>query len=194
MSANKVLFGLEKVHIAFLDPEAVQQPAWETPKPIEGAVGFSPNPEGEEVKFYADNTEYFTATSNNGYSGDLEMALIPDDILAEMLGWEIDSNGMLVEVADGIQKPFALMGQIQGDRKNRRFVYYNCTASRPTKEHSTKSGTIEPNTDTLSLKMLPLSINEKLIVKGVMELSDTNVTAYNAFFSSVTKPAVGGGA
>ncbi len=31
----------------------------------------------------------------------LTMANLPDEILARMLGWEIDDNGMLVEVADG---------------------------------------------------------------------------------------------
>lgn len=54
-------------------------------------------------------------TSNNEYTGDLEMALVPDTILAEIIGWTVDTNGMLVEDADGIAKEFALL-----------FHYYKC--------------------------------------------------------------------
>jgi phi13 family phage major tail protein len=187
--ANKVTFGLEQVHIAFRDTASQTQPAWETPIAIPGAVRFSPEPQGETSTFYADNSPYFIANSNNGYTAELEMALIPDSVLAEMLGWEIDSNGMLVEVTDAIPRPFALMGQVQGDQKNRRFVYYNCVASRPSKEHTTKGENIEPSTDVLNLTISPIEINGKNIVKGTIELNETNATAYNNFFSSVTLPA-----
>lgn len=196
MSQNKVTFGLEKVHIAFLNTTSSTQPAWEKPIPIPGAVRFAPEAQGEESTFYADNGPYFTYTSNNGYTAELEMANIPDQVLAKLLGWEIDANGMLVETTDGEPKEFALLGQILGDKKNRRFVYYRCKASRPSKEHSTRAESVEPNTDTLNIRILPIEVNGKNIVRGVMELNDKNTTAYNNFFNSVTlptaAPAVGG--
>ncbi|MBE2905406.1 phage tail protein [Anoxybacillus flavithermus] len=191
MSANKVTFGLEKVHIAFLDEDNATQPAWETPIHIPGAVSFTPEPEGEETTFYADNGPYFTYTSNNGYSAELEVANIPDSVLAELLGWEIDSNGMLVETTDGTPREFALLGQVLGDKKNRRFVYYRCKASRPSKEHKTRAESIEPNTEKLSIRILPIEINGKNVVRGVLELNDTNATVYNSFFSAVKVPGAG---
>ncbi len=190
--SNKITFGLEQVHIAFMDTESQTQPAWETPIKIPGAVRFTPTPQGEESTFYADNGPYFTYTSNNGYTAELEMALIPDSVLAEMLGWEIDNNGMLVEISDGAQKEFALMGQVLGDVKNRRFVYYRCKAARPSKEHNTKGENVEPSTDVLSLTILPIEINGKNIVKGVVELNDSNQDVYNNFFNSVVVPDFGG--
>jgi phi13 family phage major tail protein len=193
MSQNKVTFGLEKVHIAFIDEEATTQPAWETPIAIPGAVKFSPEPQGEESTFYADNGPYFTYTSNNGYTAELEVANIPDAVLAEMLGWEIDTNGMLVETTDGMPKEFALMGQVLGDKKNRRFVYYRCKASRPSKEHSTRAESVEPATEKLNIRILPIEASGRNLVRGVMELSDTNATAYNAFFNSVYVPNFGTG-
>lgn len=193
MSQNKVTFGLEKVHIAFLNTTSPTQPAWETPIPILGAVRFAPEAQGEESTFYADNGPYFTYTSNNGYTAELEMANIPDQVLAELLGWEIDANGMLVETTDGTPKEFALLGQILGDKKNRRFVYYRCKASRPSKEHSTRAESVEPTTDVLNLRILPIEIDGKNIVRGVLELNDTNQAAYDAFFSSVTLPSTAGG-
>jgi len=189
MSKNKVTFGLEKVHIAF-----VAEDGWETPVPIPGAVGWSPEPQGESSTFYADNTAYFVVNSNNGYTGELEMALIPDAILAEMLGWEIDSNGALIEISNAIPKKFALLGQVQGDAKNRRFVYYDCLASRPSKELTTKGESVEVTADTLSVTISPIDIDGKMIVKADMELSDTNATAFNGFFGAVYTPTAGGGA
>jgi phi13 family phage major tail protein len=194
MSQNKVTFGLEKVHIAFFDDDATTPPAWETPIAIPGAVRWTPTAVGEASTFYADNTAYFTVTANNGYTGELELANVPDAVLAEMLGWEIDANGALIEISDAIPKHFALMGQVQGDKKNRRFVYYDCVASRPAKERTTKTETITPTTDVLNLTIAPIEIDGRQIVKGDLELSDTNQTAYDGFFSAVYKPTFGGGA
>ena len=188
MSVNKVKYGLEQVHIAFFSDESTpENPSWDTPIPIKGAVSFSTTPEGDESEFYADNTKYFTHTSNNGYTGELEMALVPDDVLAEMLGMTIDSNGMLVESADDKPKEFALLGQIQGDVKNRRFVYYRCKDSRPGQESSTTEASVTPTTDTLSLTILPLESNK--LIKGVIELNETNEAVYEDFFKQVTLPA-----
>ncbi|UYL94215.1 major tail protein [Geobacillus phage vB_GthS_PT9.1] len=186
MSKNKVTFGLSNVHIAFLSDEAT--PTWETPVKIPGAVRFAPEPQGEDVTFYADDGPYWAYTSNNGYTAELEMANLPDEILAEMLGWEIDANGMLVETTDGMPKEFALLGQIKGDQRNRRFVYYRCKASRPSSEHNTRGESTEPATQTLNITILPIEINGKNVVRGVIELNDTNQAIYDAFFSTVTVP------
>jgi len=188
MSANKVTFGLEKVHIAFFDDQAAEQPAWKTPVAIPGAVRWTPSAVGESSTFYADNTAYFTVTANNGYTGELELANVPDAILAEMLGWEIDQNGMIVEVSDAIPKHFALLGQVQGDKRNRRFVYYDCVAARPAKERTTKNESITPATDVLSLTISPIEIGGKKIVKGDLELNDTNQAVFDSFFNSVYVP------
>lgn len=191
MSKNKVTFGFKNVHIAFMDPESETQPAWETPIKIPGAVSFSPSPEGGENTFYADDMAYYVTTSNNGYTADLTMANIPDEILARMLGWKIDDNGMLVEVADGKPEKFALMGEVSGDLRNRRFVYYDVQANRPTKEKQTKTETVEPNTDVLPVIISPIEIDKKMIVKGDMELNDTNKTVFDSFFESVYTPTFG---
>ena len=190
--SNKIKFGLEQVHIAFRGEDVDGRPSWDTPVAIPGAVNLSATPDGGESTFYADNTKYYTRRTNNGYTAELEMALVPDEVLAEMLGWEIDSNGMLVEDAEAVPKEFALMGQVQGDARNRRFVYYRCTASRPTQTHGTTTDTMTPTTETLNLTILPLEVAGKKLVRGVIELNETNEAAYNGFFDAVLLP--GGGA
>lgn len=189
--ANKVTFGLQGVHIAFRSATGTQ-PAWGTPAAIPGAVRWTPTTVGDSSTFYADNTAYYVTSANNGYTGELEMALVPDAVLAEMLGWEVDENGALVEVTDGVAKEFALLGQVQGDQRNRRFVYYSCVASRPAKERTTKNESVTPATDVLNLTISPIEVDGKMLVKSDLELSDTNSTAYNSFFSSVYLPDFGG--
>lgn len=187
MSQNKVTFGLDKVHIAFVDQTSPTL-TWKTPTAVSGAVRWTPTAVGESSTFHADNLAYFVITANNGYTGELEMANVPDAVLAEMLGWEIDDNGMLVEIANAIPKPFALIGQVQGDKRNRRFVYYDCVASRPAKERTTKNESITPATDVLNLTVSPIEIDGRTVVKGDLELSDTNAAAFNSFFTSVYTP------
>lgn len=188
MSENKVIFGLDKVHIAFFDKTATTQPAWEAPTAIPGAVRWAPEAQGETTTFYAENMAYFIVTSNNGYTGELEMALIPDAIKARMYGWKIDDNGMLVEVADGIPEKFALLGQIKGDKRDRRFVYYDCQAARTAKENTTKGESTEVSGETLSITSSPIELDGRVIVKGDLELSTSNATQFNSFFTTVYTP------
>lgn len=181
---NKVKFGLEQVHIAFRDTDG-----YEVPQAIPGAVNLIMNPEGGETAFFADNRKYYSRFTNNGYSGTLEMALVPQDILAEMLGWEIDDgNGMLVEVADGQPKEFALLGQVLGDERNRRFVYYSCIASRPADNAATTTDTATPTTETLNITILPIDHNGKKIVKSVIERDETNAAIFDGWFDEVKFP------
>lgn len=123
MSSNKVKFGLSNVHIAKIT-ETNGAITYETPFAMPGAVSLNADPEGDTTPFYADNIKYYIATSNQGYTGDLEIAMTPDEFLTQILGQIADTNGALFESADDVNARFALMGEIDGDAKKRRFVYF----------------------------------------------------------------------
>lgn len=190
MSVNKITFGLKNVHIAFMESEG----EWGDVVKVPGAVNFSPSPEGDTNVFHADDDEYFVVSANNGYTGDLEMANFTDEVMAEALGWEIDDNGMLVETSDGglKAKAFALMGEISGDKRNRKFVYYNVKANRPSNENTTKTESIDPSTKTMPVTISPIEIGGRSIVKGDLELSDTNKAVFDSFFQDVYTPTFEG--
>src|SRR5690625_5346932 len=181
MSQNKVTFGLKDVHVAFVTDNG-EDPSWEAPIAVPGAVRWTPEAVGDSSDFYADNTKYFTITANNGYTGELEMANIPDEVLAEMLGWELDDNGMIVEVSDATPVHFALIGPVQGDKRNRRFVYYDCVASRPAKERTTVEESVTPATDVLNVTVSPIELDDRMVVKGDLELSEVNSTEIKGIF------------
>lgn len=184
---NKITFGLENVHIA-LETEASTDtvPAWDKPVPILGGVRWTPTAVGDEVVFYADNGAYWRLTVNNGYTGELEVANVTDEIKAQLLGWLIDNNKALVEDANGMPRRFALMFQVEGDSHARRSVYYRCqVSSRPAKEQTTKNETITPNTDVLGMSATPIKIGDKMIPRADLPAGSA---AYDKFFESVYIP------
>lgn len=179
---NKVKFGLSNVHIAKIT-EADGAITYGTPFAMPGAVGLSADPEGDTTPFYADNIKYYIATSNQGYTGDLEIAITPEEFLTQILGQVKDTNGALFESADDTNARFALMGEIEGDVKKRRFVYFDCTATRPSSEANTNEESKEPQTDTISITMSPRSTDKA--IKAVIEPSDENQAIYDTFFTKV---------
>lgn len=182
---NKVLFGLDKVHIAFSDGQG----GYEKPVAVKGAVELTLDPEGDQNIFYADNIAYYTVNSNAGYSGELSMAKIPNEILAKMLGWIVDKNGALVEVADGVPTTFALMYDVQGDIKPRHGVTYNITANRPSEDWSTKEDTTEVNPFVLPYTASAIEVEGiGNVVRANIELTESNKEAYDSFFTKVYMP------
>lgn len=159
--ANKVKYNLKNVHAAVLT-ETVQQGetvfSYETPKPIPGAVSLALDAEGESSPFYADGIVYFRTVTNNGYSGDLEIALIPEWFRTEVLQEQLDSKGVLTEKSSTAESvKFALLFEFDGDERAIRHVMYKCTCSRPSLESETKEDTIEPGTEKLTITADPRS-------------------------------------
>ncbi|EHI69943.1 major tail protein [Streptococcus ictaluri] len=153
---NKVKYNLKNVHAAKLTRNQDGTFTYAAPKAIPGAVSISLDAEGDSSPFYADGIVYFRTTANNGYSGDLEIALIPEWFRTEILKEKLDRNNVLVEKSDttGAEK-FALLFEFDGDEKAIRHVLYNCSTSRPSLESEIKEDTIEPGTEKLSLTADP---------------------------------------
>lgn len=183
---NKVKFGLSNVHVAKITKGEGGTITYGTPFKIPGAVNLSLDAEGDNEPFYADNMKYYESYANNGYSGELEIAKIPDEFLKEILGQTIDSAGGILETINDVISPFAFMYQIEGDETGTRFCYYNTTVSRPSTEASTTEDTKTPNTDTLSITTSAREDNGQVRYK--LALSDTNKTEYDAFFDEVPEP------
>lgn len=183
--ANKVKYGLKNVHYAVATIAANGSATYGTPKPIPGAVSLSMDPQGEITKFRADNINYWVGQSNNGYEGDLEIALVPDSFKIDVLGFIEDSNDVLIEDAEAQTVPFALLFEFDGDANKTRHVLYNCTAGRPATAGETTDETIEPETETLSLTAS--SIYNATIDKNVVKADcpSTNTTRYNGWLTAV---------
>lgn len=177
--SNKVKYGLKNVHYAVVT-EVNGTVTYGTPKAIPGAVNLVLNPAGDPVEFYADDGVYFEESTNNGYTGTLEMALIPDHFRVDVLGEEIDTNGALIENANAKPKKFALMFEFDGDAKKTRHVTYRVSAARTNVEGATRTNTKEPKTETLNITARPA-----LDTGDVKAKLEQGQTGYDTFYTAV---------
>lgn len=160
-STNKIKFGLQDVAYAMVtETQDPQTGAWTSTygswKAIPGAVNLSLDPEGEENNFYADNIVYVVLASNQGYTGNFEVALLTEEAEKDLLRRTADTNDVIVEnAANAIPPYFALRFRIEGDVNNRKYVLYRCALTRPSISGSTKEQSITPATDTVNFKCTP---------------------------------------
>ena len=186
--ANKVKYGLKSVYYAVATIAANGSATYTTPVAWPGAVNLSMDAQGDVTKFRADNIDYWVGQSNNGYSGSLESALVPDSFKKDVLGYFEDSAGMLVEDAGASTTPFALLFQFEGDDKATRHVLYNCTASRPAVNGQTTDAAIEPQTESVDLTASSIyvtALNKDVVKASALEAS----TNYSNWFTAVQLPA-----
>lgn len=185
---NKVKFNLKNVHYAKLT-ETVTSGAvtytYTSPVAIPGAVSMSLSAESSNEPFYADGVVYFRAIANNGYSGDLEMALVPDTFRTDILNETLDGSKVLIEKADSSEtNKFALLFEFDGDSKCIRHVLYCCSAERPSIESSTTEGSKKPVTEKLTITADPRSDG---LVKGKTG-DETTTAVYDSWYESVHEP------
>lgn len=189
----KIKYGLKNVYYAVATIADNNTAEYATPVRIPGAVNISLEPQGDQEVFNADNIDYYVSQGNNGYEGDLEIALVPESFEKDVLGAIEDSKGVLVENVDAQAVHFALLFQFEQDTKALKHVIYNCTASRPTVEGETKGESIEPQTDTLSIRAG--SIHNAALDKDVVKAKtseSTDATAYSTWFTEVYQSVAAG--
>lgn len=167
---NKVKYNLKNVHYAVISEDESGVITFATPVAIPGAVSVSFEAKGDINKFNADGMVYFQSVSNNGYEGDLEIALVPECFEKDVLGAVEDTNKVLVENSDVQPKSFALLFEFDGDKNKIKHVLYNCIATRPSVESKTSEEKIEPVTDKLKISATPLS-------NGNVKAKTTNSTS-----------------
>ena len=182
---NKVKFGLRNCHYALATMDDSQNVTFSTPVPIPGAVSLSLSAEGDNDPFYADDSVYFLVATNTGYSGDLEVAMIPESFLKDVLNETEDANGVSVENKDAEPAHFALLFEFTGDKKQIRHCMYYCSATRPAMEGDTKEDKTNVKTEKISITATPLPNG---IVKSKTG-SNTSDTVYNDWYKEVYMPS-----
>lgn len=155
---NKVHYDLTNVHVAPLTMDLEEGTVtFGTPKRLLGAISMDLSAQGESVKLRADGMDYYVTESNNGYAGNLNIAMVPDWFRQEYMGDTLsEKDKVLVENAQATAKPFALLYEFLGDVSHRRHCLYNTTAARPNIKGENKDNQKDPDTEALSLTARPL--------------------------------------
>lgn len=178
MAKDKVKFGIKNVHIF---PQLTDEPTFGTVIDVPGAVSLSLDAQGDISKFYADNIVYYQTSANNGYEGDLEVALIPDEVFEKIFNYVKDEDNVYTENASKNVVPFAMTFEEEGDQSGTKFVLYNCTATRPSRSLATVEDSKEPTTQTLSVSAAPLKDGNVM----AMTSADTTVEVLKDWHTDV---------
>ena len=182
---SKVRFGLKNAHYAVLtetESGGVISYSWATPVAIPGSVSLTLDAGGDVNNFYADNRVYFSSKGATSFSGSLEVAKVPDAMLTDVFGYELDSTSKVLVKNDQITPVrFALLYQIDGDAEDDCYVLYNCTASDPGIGSTTITDTVEPQTQSMTITATLLSDGSCF----GRTTASTTTAVKNGWFSSV---------
>lgn len=181
----KIKYGISNCHYATATIAANGSATYGTIKDLPGAVSLSLDAQGDTNNFFADNIVYYTSVANNGYEGDLELAMFTDDFYKDILGFKADSKGVLYEDAGAEPVHFALTFQVETDTGPKRVVLYNCVAQRPSVAASTKEETIEPQTETISITCTTIYNATKDVDMVRASCTSAQTAQYNAWNSSI---------
>jgi len=150
---SKVQFGIKNLHYAVMQSDGT----YAAPVAVNGTVSINLTPVGEMTPFYADNILYYQSIGNQGYSGEIEIARVPDAMYSDIFGVTTDGAGIQIEDATVEPKPVALLFEIDGDAAERCYCLYNVTLGRPPVNSSTITDSKTPQTVSISLTAAPLA-------------------------------------
>lgn len=184
MAKNKVKFGLKNVHVWSITESTSEKVTYGEVIKVPGAVSIKLEASGDSNPFYADDMIYWNQYSNNGYEGELEIALIPEEFEVQVLGYIKDKNGAIIEANASKAKNYAMAFEFDGDVTQTRHIFYNCSSSRPNIEGATTEDKTEPQTDTINITTAPAS--DTGYVKARLEKGQTG---YDTFFATPYKVA-----
>lgn len=189
---SKVEFGLSHLHYAPIT-EGDDGPEFGTPVAIPGAVSLTLEDAGDTSTFYADNISYYVSSTSSSKTGTMTIARAQVKFLEDLLGYETDDNGVVVQFADAVPKPFALLYEVATDTDPVKFVLYNVTLSSPSSEHNTTTDTTEPDTQEYSFTAAATNFDfggtDRAVLGAFVEKSETSTAAYNAWYTAVKTPS-----
>lgn len=188
----KVKFNISNAHVALKKTDVQGKVTYETPIAVPGSVSVALEAKGDTTKFYADGIVYYKAAANSGYEGDWELAIVPDEIREKILKEVIDQKKVMLEKMDVELEEFAFGFQIDGDTKNTRFWFYNCSASRTKTEAKTNENKKDPQTEVLSISATSEKViegSEERIVRA-KTTDETDSVTYNGWFENVYIPVL----
>ena len=185
--ANRVKYGLQSCYFAkaTVSTTTAGMLVYSAPVALPGAVSLTLDPAGEMSTFRADNIDYYVGETNNGYTGSLELAIIPDAFRKDILKEVQDTNAVLVEKAGVETNEFALLFRFEGDQEETLHCMYRVKAGRPSVSGQTTDTTVTPQTETINLTAMP-RINDKIVKSKCLKSASTS--QYNSWFTTVYEP------
>lgn len=183
--ANKVEFGINNLYVGTYEVDSDGVVSMGKPLRIAGAVSYSPEEQGDNNTFYADNTAYYSAYSTGTFEGDLEVALFPDAFKTGYLGFVKLDDGGIAQIKNAARPSAYIMFEVEGDAEKRRVIFYNVTFGNLTREYNTTEDSIEVATETIATTVTGDNAT------GISKVTyDPDASGYETLFDNPPAPAL----
>lgn len=158
----KVKFGLKNIHLFKLTETTDSETGAVTGEygnsmACPGAVSLELDVENDEPSpFYADDSVYYQpAPISKGYSGNLTLAKLADDIKTAFLNFVKDQDNTVIEVDGTEKKYFGMTCETDSDDMPIKKVFYKCSFGLPGVSMNTIEDQKTPETDQVPISIIP---------------------------------------
>lgn len=151
MAENKVLYGFKDLYIGTYEVDSDGDVTMGSPYHQKGAVGFSPEEQGENYTFFADDSAYYSYYTSGTFEGDLVVARFDDAFKKQFLGYiELDDGG-IAQIKNALKPNIYIAFEVQGNEGPERVIFYNGSMGGITREFATIEESIEVQTESVSI-------------------------------------------
>ena len=192
----------DTVRIGLSDLVAFKQTAddkntltYEAPFKIAPAVSASISPNTSDDAFYADDQALIASQSISSITVELETADIKDEIIARLLGLQVDAKGVVVDNINTKAPTFAIaFRSLKSNGKYKYVVLYKGTFGMGEDAYQTKEDSVTFQTTALTGTFLPTihngnwraSVNEDSEAADAVTITDWLNKVYGATATTTT--------
>ena len=182
--------GLRAIVVAkLLTDETDSTPTYAAVQPLIGAIDLDVSDNsGEPDAQYYDDGEHDVVLPDPELSGTIELADLPPEKQALLLGYKVDNNGVVIHNADDKPPYFAWGFKAKKSNGMDRYVwYYKGRCTMPQDKHTTKQKDLSRQTQKLKVTFVKLNStgNARAFVD---EDSEAFATAKATFFNEPYTP------
>ena len=182
---NIVEFGVSELRVGTYTVGDSGEVTMGAPVALPGAKSISLDPEGDEIKFYADDKVYWSGYSDNGFSGTMEVALFTDAFKTAFMGYVTLADGGIAAIKGADRKKVYIAFQSKGDALGRRGILYNVTLGGIKREYASIEDKKEPITESMDITVNGDNATGMILVKY-----KEGDTGYDTLFTTPPVPTL----
>lgn len=154
--AKKMPIGMKDLYFAtLLEDIKGGLTTYAAPKSLAGAVTGNLNPNGSMTPFFSDDGPTVVVTSQGLLELELGIDALEKEVAAEIFGWRIDSNGVLLE-GDSANQPYIALGW-RSETSDGGYKYVWLLKGKiqpPSEEYQTKGESVEIKSGSLNASFI----------------------------------------
>ena len=179
--------GLDNVYYAVIQSDDESGTTYDTPKKLAPAINLTRTPSYNRANLRADNGVIATAGSKGPTSVSVEVSELSSEARADILGQEVNDDGVIVSNKDDRPADVALMARAEkANGEHRYIVLYKVQFNPPEESIETKQETPTFSTPTLSGEAIPrLSDGAEDAFADTDDENVTDKTIFDNWFDSV---------